>query len=550
MIARRIDREAANDNYRALALYAADATIGGHQGEKTFHSWYAGGEADTYVEGLIEVEATQALNTTAEEEKTYHLMVSFRPEDEDTLTKEVLADIERMYAEALGFTDHQRHCGVHVNTNNWHMHIAYSRVNPRTFKCYSPFYDFPKLSRASRMIEKKYGLAVDNGMEADSIRRDGQTSAKVKALEIQSGQESLFSYILDHKPDIMAQLDKAEGWLDVHRTFLQYGLLLKLSGNGLTIQERYGKHRAKPSSIDRSLSKKEMEARFGQFKTAEADLLRSVKPVDVYTAAPLHMGAERDGLYALFQADMGRRKDTLSRINSDSSHLYADCCDRWDKRRQAVEQLPMLKHDRQRIRLEIKQREQAELDKLRSDISARRNAVRAELPYTTWTKYLQHKAAQGDETALAILRSKKTIVQPENAVLAMGSSDTEPASAPASATNDLKKAIAEAHGLGDKHRQALLAVIKMREVLDREAEPGQSGLEFKYDIDTKGTIIFRLAGGAIRDTGCEIHFNADNDLIKKLAQQYAAARWGRQANLDRSTIKFHPPAEIIKENRR
>ncbi|UQZ88883.1 hypothetical protein C4J81_06605 [Deltaproteobacteria bacterium Smac51] len=52
MIARRIDRETANDNYRALALYAADATIGGLQGEKTFHSWYTGGEAETNLEGF------------------------------------------------------------------------------------------------------------------------------------------------------------------------------------------------------------------------------------------------------------------------------------------------------------------------------------------------------------------------------------------------------------------------------------------------------------------------------------------------------------------
>lgn len=144
MIARRIDRDVANDNYRALALYAADASIGGLQGEKTFHSWYAGGEAETYLEGLIEVEATQAINTKVEEEKTYHLMVSFRPEDENKLTKEVLEDIERIYAEALGFANHQRHCGAHVNTNNWHLHIAYNRIHPQTFKSHTPYHCCPK----------------------------------------------------------------------------------------------------------------------------------------------------------------------------------------------------------------------------------------------------------------------------------------------------------------------------------------------------------------------------------------------------------------------
>ncbi|UQZ88882.1 hypothetical protein C4J81_06600 [Deltaproteobacteria bacterium Smac51] len=195
-----------------------------------------------------------------------------------------------------------------------------------------------------------------------------------------------------HKPTIMDMLNKAASWRDVHSAFLQYGLLLKPSGNGLTIKDRYGKHNAKPSTIDRSLGKKQLEAKFGQFMAADADMLRSVKSLETYTAAPLHLGSERDELYAHFQTEMARRKEILSQINHESSSRYADCHSRWDKRRQTVEKMPMLKHDRQRIRLEIKRRKQAELEKLRSDISSRRTAVRTEIPYTTWVKYLQHNA--------------------------------------------------------------------------------------------------------------------------------------------------------------
>jgi hypothetical protein len=70
MIPKRIDREEKSDNYRTLAMYAADAKIGHSQGEKTFRHWYADGDTDNYLEGLIEVEATQAMNTRAEGEKT------------------------------------------------------------------------------------------------------------------------------------------------------------------------------------------------------------------------------------------------------------------------------------------------------------------------------------------------------------------------------------------------------------------------------------------------------------------------------------------------
>ena len=547
MIARRIDRDVANDNYRALALYAADAAIGALQGEKTFHSWYAGGEAETYLEGLVEVEATQALNTTTGEEKTYHLMVSFRPEDEDKLTREVLEDIERIYADALGFGDHQRHCGAHVNTDNMHLHIAYNRINSQTFKSHSPYYDFVKLSRASRAVEQKYGLAIDNGMEPDAQRQDGQASAKVKALEAQSGQESLFSYIMRHKPDLMALLAEAKSWPDVHRTFLQHGLLLKASGNGLTIQDRYGKHQAKPSTIDRSLSKSRLAARFGPFVDADSGLIQSVESVARYTAAPLHKDPERGQLYATFQAEMAHRKEALSRINEDGAKLYVDCRRRWEDKRRATEKIPMLKHNRQRIRMELKKREQAELDKLRAETAAQRLAVRTEIPYTSWNKCLQHKSSLGDETALAILRSKKEIVQPEKA--ANTSHSPIHPSSPVQALQDIKQKITEAHGLAHRHCQALLAVVKMREVLGNEADPGQPNSEFRYDIDTKGTVIFRLAGGTIRDTGREIHFSANSDQILELARKYAAAKWGKQVELSSSMIKLRrpdPPEREIK----
>jgi len=542
MIAKRIDRDVANDNYRALALYAADAGIGGRQGEKTFHSWYAGGEAESYLEGLIEVEATQALNTRAEEEKTYHLMVSFRPEDEAKLTKKVLEDIERIYAEALGFADHQRHCGTHVNTDNWHMHIAYNRIHPRTFNSHTPYYDFPKLSRASRAVEQKYGLAVDNGMEPGCPRQDNQATTRVKTLEAQSGRESLFSYIQRHKPDILALLDKAQSWPEAHAAFLKYGLLLKPSGNGLAIRDRHGKHQAKPSAIDRNLSRARLEFRFGRFTEADSDLLRTVTSTQVYTAAPLQLGVDRDGLYSLFQSKMTRRRETLRQINDDGSRLYADCRIRWDKKRRAVEKIPMLKHDRRRIRLELKKRERDELAAIRAEVATRRTAIREEIPYTTWAKCLQHHAAQGNETALAILRSRKEMIEP--ALVGRPSNNNVPSLYSKPIQQNLKNEIAEAHGLSNKTRQALLAVLMMREIL--EASPEQQGHELKYSIDSKGTIIFRLADGeTVRDTGREIHYHPHSERAKDLVMKYAAARWGQKIVNEEGIIRFSPAIDRI-----
>ena len=80
------------------------------------------------------------LRTTRE--KTYHLIVSFRPEDEAKLTPETLKEIELEFAKSLGFEEHQRHCGVHKNTHNLHMHVAYNMIHPEKLARHEPFRDF------------------------------------------------------------------------------------------------------------------------------------------------------------------------------------------------------------------------------------------------------------------------------------------------------------------------------------------------------------------------------------------------------------------------
>lgn len=189
------------------------------------------------------------MNQRSKVSKTYHLMVSFRPEDEDKLTKEVLQDIEGALMSALGFDEHQRHCGVHQNTDNLHLHIAINMIHPQTYNRHAPYRDHYKLSRACRAIEQKYGLTVDKGAEPDAPKMEGRANSKVKTIEAQTGQESLFNYVLRHKPDLMKKLGSAESWPEVHAVFLQLGLSLVPSGNGLKIRDRYGKHHLKPATL-------------------------------------------------------------------------------------------------------------------------------------------------------------------------------------------------------------------------------------------------------------------------------------------------------------
>ncbi len=159
MLPIKVERKVENDNYRALALYIADAKIGRNEGEKTLKAWAVGCQMEDYLGGMIEVEATQAMNTTSGKEKTYHLVISFRPSDEKKLALEDYYGIEKEIAKALGFADHQRHCGIHRNTDNIHMHIAYNMIAPEKYTRHSPYRDFSKMHSVCRKLEKKYGLA-------------------------------------------------------------------------------------------------------------------------------------------------------------------------------------------------------------------------------------------------------------------------------------------------------------------------------------------------------------------------------------------------------
>ena len=150
MISKHVSCKPENDDYGRLARYIADA---GHDGEKCLVSWSAGcWSGDDYDMGILEAENTQGMNTRSAKEKTYHLMISFRPEDEAKLTPEAFRAIEERFAQILGFAEHQRHCGVHKNTSNLHLHVSYNMVHPERHTRHEPFRDFHKRDRLCREL--------------------------------------------------------------------------------------------------------------------------------------------------------------------------------------------------------------------------------------------------------------------------------------------------------------------------------------------------------------------------------------------------------------
>lgn len=212
------------------------------------------------VQGAIaEVMATQALNKRSSDDKTYHLIVSFR--GGESPEKVVLEDIESEVCKAIGFEDHQRISAVHNDTDNLHIHIAINKIHPETGNIITPYRDYEKLSVVCQSLEIKHNLERDNHNKIEKINsraRDG---------EEHSGVQSLITWI---RHECQRELESSKSWSEFNDVLAKNGLTINKKGNGLVIQTDDG-ITVKASSISRGFSKSQLESRLGKFKGFNSD---------------------------------------------------------------------------------------------------------------------------------------------------------------------------------------------------------------------------------------------------------------------------------------
>ena len=556
MIAKHIHCLPEHDNYARLAAYIADA---GHDGEKCLASWCAGcATDDDYGLAVMEVESVQGLNTRSAKEKTYHLMVSFRPEDETKLTPELCRTMEERFASVLGFSEHQRHCVIHKNTNNIHLHIAYNMVHPETLSRHSPYFDYNKLSSACRQLEQEYGLVVDNGME--QARGDG-LSHKAATIEAQTGQESFESYAKRHKVEFMQALGHAQNWQDAHETLKAYGLGIKPHGNGLVIKDLHGEHAIKASMLDRSLSAKKLQERFGEFQPYRS--LRQVQEISRYQAVPLQRSPERGELFARYKEGIETRKTKLAVVKEREYTQLADIRQEWTAKRREIEHMNIAKRNRQNLLALAKKHEKEAIAKVKLALLPEREAVRSEIPYTSWQDFLKLEAANGNEIALAVLRSRKDTVAPETALEQAQPAPSSPAkdwskhgldytAAPSTTRAEIRaeyaekeRELQERQDISASGRKQLQAYLRMEQVAAEARAAGQIFGEIKRRIDGKGVVIFTLpSGGSIRDTGKKIFYSGHDSKAQEIAEFYAAKKWGKRLSVEIGCITFQPERQL------
>lgn len=91
-----------------------------------------------------------------------HIALSFKPEDKDKLTDEMMTKIALEYMELMGIRDTQFLLVRHHNTANPHCHLVYNRVD-NNGKTISDRMERRRSEKVVKQLKDKYGLTYSDG---------------------------------------------------------------------------------------------------------------------------------------------------------------------------------------------------------------------------------------------------------------------------------------------------------------------------------------------------------------------------------------------------
>lgn len=191
------------------------------------------------------------------------------------------ADIERavdIFQAQLGIEGCQLIYGLHVDTDNLHLHIALNRVHPETERPIriNAGYDIEACHQAIARIEAEQGWAPEVHSRylarGGNVYRTGfqneapQITQKARDGERRTGNASV-QQMVHHA--LTAVLESAESWAELHAGLASFGVQYVKKGNGaVCVLDRI---EVKASSALRKGSIKALEKLFGPFQPYEPD---------------------------------------------------------------------------------------------------------------------------------------------------------------------------------------------------------------------------------------------------------------------------------------
>jgi len=396
MIAKHVPMQSvAKSNFASLVAYLCDT-----QRKEERLGWTAvtNCRSSTPEAAAREVLATQARNTRAKSDKTYHLIVSFRPGEQ--VDEATCRAIEARLCDGLGLGAHQRVSALHHDTDSLHLHIAINKIHPTRCTIHNPYYDHPKLGQLCTVLEREYRLAPDN-----HCARQRGAACRAADMERHSGLESLLGWI---RRECQDAIQAAQSWPDLHSVLQMNGLALQERGTGFVIVAANGTA-VKASSIDPACSRPKLEARLGAYAPPQAS--RSVEPpARNYAKKPLPCRIDTMALYARYQRV---QQQACARGMAERAAARANK----EKQIEAVLQRARLKRAsiklftgpglaRRMLYRGTSETMRKALDEILENYQKQREAITSRYQRRTWVDWLRAQAIAGDREALAALRAR------------------------------------------------------------------------------------------------------------------------------------------------
>ena len=346
----------------------------------------------------LEMLNTQSLNQRAQSDKTYHLIVSFRPGELPSAA--TVRAIEARVCQRLGFAEHQRVSVLHHDTNNVHLHLAINKIHPTRYTLHEPYKAYRAFGELCDSLEEVFHLERDH----HQVRKTGGEN-RASDMEQQAGTESLIGWM---QRECLDHLRAAQSWAELHQVLRQHGLVIQPRGQGLVITDGQGTF-VRASSVARDLSKVSLERRLGTFEPPST--VQATKPTRRYAPTPVQSRMDTRALYERYQQDRLARTQARAVAMQEARTRKAQHIDAAKRAGQMKrDTIQLTRPGRMTKRLLYMQVSQSLRSEIRQSVVRHRRdcvAITARYKRLTWADWLRQQALGGDEEALRALRARE-----------------------------------------------------------------------------------------------------------------------------------------------
>ena len=334
-------------------------------------------------------------NVRAKGNKTYHLVISFHPEDR-RLTSAELEDVVRRAVRAAGLEEHQYVAVRHSEQEHEHLHVAVNKIHPETLRIHHPYKAIHAFQALASALEEELGLhRVDRTVGRSQ-------SHKARDFEAHRGIES-FARWARRRIGASKELDGIASWEALHEELKSFGVCLVRRGNGLAIVDATRTNLAcKASALGHGWSKQRLCERYGDFVPGSDSAEVARNQVDAYVEQPLGR-ARDDGLWREYQDALGaariHRNELREALSSKIEAARAAHGRRFKLRHHAISAMPVPGRDKRNLYKTLSFERKCAERRLGATIK-RWRAVTVDTHPGAWKQFLAARAARGDQRAV------------------------------------------------------------------------------------------------------------------------------------------------------